>query len=112
MLVLHLFLTLLVLLLGLAAVGLNVLSLPGNWVMLLAAIMLSWSRGWPEASLWVLLIVGGILVVAEVVELVASLIGARTFGASKSAMVAALVGGLVGALIGVPVPLVGSILGA
>lgn len=102
----------LLLILSLGAIALNVLSIPGNWFMLLAALLLSWFNGWTDPGPYTL--ITGILVLAfgELLEFLGGLFGARTFGASNAAMWWALVGGIIGALIGVPIPLIGSLIGA
>lgn len=112
MLIVQILITVFVLLLGLAGVSLNVLSLPGNWLMFVAAVLLSWFRGWHSPHWIILLAILALLAGAELIEFLATLLGANTFGASKSATWAALFGGIIGAIIGVPVPVVGSLLGA
>ncbi len=101
-----------VVVLSLGAVGLNVLSLPGNWVMMLGIALLSWSSGWSRPSLLVMGGMVGVLLAGEVVELLGSVVGAKRFGASRSATWAAIGGAVVGALVGMPVAIVGNILGA
>jgi len=109
------------LLLTFTAVGwvLTVLGMPGNWLMVLAAGLYAWwgphegvlQIGWPAVvGLAVLATLG------ELLELVASVWGARRAGGSRRAAVFALLGSLagalLGALVGVPIPLVGSMIAA
>jgi uncharacterized protein YqgC (DUF456 family) len=97
---------------SLAAIALNVLSLPGNWLMMLAVALLSWSTRWshpPVAALGVMVL---ILLIGESIELLGSVVGAQRFGASRSATWAAIGGAIVGALIGMPVAIIGNVLGA
>ena len=105
-----LLLYLLVLLISLAGVALNVASLPGNWVMFLAALGLSAWHGWQKPHWMGLLLILVILLLAEVLEFVGGMIGARKFGASKSASWAAIGGALVGGIIGIP-PITVAVLG-
>lgn len=104
----------LLLILSLAAVGLNIMSMPGNWLMLVMAVLFSWWRGWGHPSLWVLALMLFVLLAGEVIELLGSVVGARKFGASKAATWAALGGAIVGALCGfmIPIPVLGNIIGA
>ena len=100
----------LVLLISLAGVALNVASLPGNWVMFLAAISLSAWHGWQKPHWLGLLLILVILLLAEVIEFVGGMIGARQFGASKSASWAAIAGAIIGGIIGIP-PITMAVLG-
>jgi len=98
---------------------LNLFSLPGNWMMLAAAIPYAaivphdhrLAIGWPVVAILVLL-----ALVGEIVEFVAVAVGATKAGASRVGAVFALLGSIVGALaglfVGIPVPVLGSILAA
>lgn len=113
--------TLVTLLLLLLAVGwvLNILSLPGNWLMIAAAALYylfisddsAYTFGLP-----VLLAMLALAVIAEIVESLAGAAGAARLGGSKRgaalAIVGSLIGAPVGAVIGVPIPLIGSVVGA
>lgn len=93
---------LLVLLISLAGVGLNVLSLPGNWVMFLGAAGLCLWHDGHHPSAWVVGLILIVLLIAEGVEFLGGMLGARAFGASRAAAWAAIAGALVGGLIGIP----------
>src|SRR5437773_2717739 len=93
----------------------NVLTLPGLWLM--AAVYgvygwLTWDRhyvGWPS-----LIAMAVLATIAEVVELTAGSAGAKKAGASKRAMIGAVVGGMIGAVFLtalIPIPVVGTIIG-
>ena len=98
---------------------LNLLGMPGNWLIVAAAALYAWlvpgdSRlaiGWPA--------VGGLVALAllgEVVELVAGALGVSKAGGSRRgailALAGSLVGGMVGLVVGVPIPVVGSLVAA
>lgn len=103
----------LLLLISLAAVSINVISLPGNWIMLVAAAGWSAYHAWNTPSWPVLAGMLLALLMAEVVELMGSVVGARQFGATKMAGVASIVGAFVGGIIGTLfLPIIGSIVGA
>ena len=93
----------------------NLLGLPGLWLMLASALgyalVTGWNRyvGWP--SLIALLVLA---LVAEAVEFVAGSAGAKKAGGSKRGMLGAIVGGLLGGFFLtflVPVPILGTIVG-
>jgi uncharacterized protein YqgC (DUF456 family) len=105
----------LLILLSLAAVALNVISLPGNWLMLLCALLISWYSGWNAPTLGILAFMLLVLLAGELIETMGSLVGAKKFGASTLAAWAAIAGGLVGGILGtflIPIPLFGSVIGA
>lgn len=103
----------------LGGLGMSLVGLPGNWLMVSAALLQKLLA--PEdsrvAMSWYLL--GAILVVAllgEVLELVTSAWGVAKVGGSRRAVSAALGGSIVGGLLGlwipIPIPFVGPMLGA
>ena len=105
-------------LLALMLLGLfvNILGLPGLWLLVASvigyALVTGWNIhvGWP--LVWTLV---GLGILAEIVEFVAGGAGAKTAGGTKRAML----GGVVGAIIGgiflsflLPIPIVGTVFGA
>jgi uncharacterized protein len=109
---LYYFLMICVLVLGLF---LNVLTLPGLWVMVAGYGVYAYLTGWDVYVGWPSLVTTAVLAtVAEVVELAAGSAGARKAGASKRAMFAAVIGALIGGLFLtalIPIPIVGTIIG-
>ena len=101
---------LLAILISLAAIVLNVASLPGNWVILFAAAALSLYHDGHNPHWVFLLVILVILLAAEAVEFLGGMIGAKTFGASKTASWFAILGAMFGGLIGIP-PLTLAMLG-
>jgi len=100
-------------LLVLAGLAINMLGLFGNWIILLALIIV-WVGtgfihfGWMGIGIFVVLAILG-----EVFEAGASAIGAQRFGGTKGTMVAAVVGAIGGGVLGTPVlPIIGTLLGA
>ena len=107
----------LVLLLVVNAMGvlLVVMQLPGTWLILLATALAWWWQ--PERVTWVTLVVlVGLAVLGEVLELIASARGSQKAGGSRRGAIMSLVGGIGGAIAGtmvvLPVPVVSTILGA
>ena len=109
----------LLLLVNLCAWGSTVMTLPGNWGIVLAtALFAALVRIDSEPGIdW--RVVGGVAVlalIAEILEFAAGAAGAAKRGGSRRGMVlaiaGAMLGSLCGAFIGVPIPIVGSMLGA
>ena len=105
-----------ILLVALLITGLfvNLLGLPGLWLMLASAAGYAWATGWNRHVGWQSLAVLLVLaVVAEVVEFVAGSAGAKKAGGSKRGMIGAVIGGLLGGffLTFIPVPIISTIVG-
>ena len=98
-----------VLLLGLLLVP---LGLPGLWVMLAATFGYWLAVPGGAIGTVTVVVVGAMVVAAEVLEFTVAGRYARRFGGSRRASWGAIGGGLVGALVGVPVPVIGSLIGA
>lgn len=94
----------------------NILGLPGLWVMLLAHIGYALATGWDVyTGLWATVALLALAIAAEIVEFVAGAAGSAKAGGTKRGMAGAIVGGLVGGLVGtavIPVPVLGTIIGA
>ncbi len=98
---------------------LNLLGLPGNWLIVAAAVLYAWlvpedtraALGWPVVG-----VVSGLAVLGELVELAASAAGVKKVGGSRRGAILALFGSVVGAItgmiVGVPIPIVGSLIAA
>ena len=98
---------------------LNLLGLPGNWLILAATAVYAWllpddgraAIGWPIVA-----VVAGLAVVGELAELVAGAAGVRRVGGSRRAAFLALagsvVGAIAGAIVGLPIPVVGPVIAA
>lgn len=99
---------------GLVGLVLNLLGLPGIWLIVLGTIVYGISSGWGEYVGWTsVLTLLGIGITAELIEFLAGAAGSRKFGGSKRGMVGAVVGGLVGGIAGTPIfPVVGTIAGS
>jgi uncharacterized protein YqgC (DUF456 family) len=109
-----------IILLMLAAVGVGVvlafLTLPGVWLMLAAAVAIELlfptHKVFHPATLITLVIIA---VLGEVIEVLASAVGAGKAGGSKKSAAFSVVGAMLGAVLGtflIPVPVVGTVAGA
>lgn len=96
--------------------ALNILGLPGLWLMLLGHIGYGLLTGWGYYIGWESVIALFVLcVLAEGVEFLAGAAGSAQAGGSKRGMLGAIGGGLVGGIVGsvlIPVPILGTIIGA
>lgn len=98
----------LIFLLGLVLVALH---LPGTFVIVAGAALynlITWS--W-SVSLQTLFILLGIALLAELIEFLFSLWGAKKFKMSRWATAGFIAGLIVGAIVGLPIPIFGSVLG-
>ena len=95
---------------GLVAV---VLGLPGTWIILGASTLYGWLTDFSVISVQLLFGLFLLAAVAEALDIVAGLWGARRYGGSRKAMIGTLIGGLLGAIALTPMLFgFGSILGA
>ena len=103
-------------LLALLLVGwfLNLLGLPGLWVMVAAAVGYAWATDWLLMSWPGLVALLVLALLAELVEFLAGAAGAKSAGGTKRGMAGAIIGGLIGGVIGtglIPIPIVGTVAG-
>src|SRR4051794_23032337 len=84
-----------------AGLFVNILGLPGLWLMVLGHVCFGWLTTWDRYVGWqsaVALFVLALL--AEGVEFLASAAGSKAAGGSKRGMIGAVIGGLVGGIVG------------
>ncbi|MEC9373994.1 MAG: DUF456 domain-containing protein [Planctomycetota bacterium] len=102
------------LIVGVVGVALTLATLPGTWLIIIAALLFQWWR--PETfSWWTIGIAVALAALGEILEFFASGVGSAKAGGSKRAAITSIVTGLVGALFGtvlLPIPIVGTIIGA
>ena len=95
---------------------LNILGLPGLWVMLLGHLAFAWATGWNHYVGWTSVIMLFVLALAaEVIEITAGAAGSKKAGGTRRGALAAIAGGLVGGILGsifIPIFVVGTIVGA
>ena len=98
----------------LAGLFINILGLPGLWLMVIAHAAYGWATGWNVHVGWTSLIIITVLaLLAELVEFLAGAAGSKAAGGSKRGMAGAIIGGIAGGILGSPIfPIVGTIIGA
>jgi uncharacterized protein YqgC (DUF456 family) len=93
---------------------LNLLTLPGNWLMLAGVALYAWATHFVHVGLWSLVVLFVLAVAAEVLELAAAGAGAKKAGGSRWGSLGALIGGILGGifLTGlIPIPVLGTLVG-
>jgi uncharacterized protein YqgC (DUF456 family) len=95
--------------------GLVVPVLPGAPLLFMGLFCAAWAEDFLYVGSWVLVLLAVLAALTYLVEFVASLVGAKRFGASRLALTGAAVGGLVGIFFGlagiVSGPFIGAVLG-
>ena len=87
-------------------------GLPGTLVIFAAALCYYFMVPGGAIGVTTLVVIGIMMVIAEVLEFTLAGKYARKYGGSKRAGWGAIVGGIMGAFMGVPVPIIGSVIGA
>jgi len=98
----------------LAGLFINLLGLPGLWVMVVSALGYAWLTDWRYLGWPGLVALLVLALVAELVEFLAGSAGAKKAGGSKRGMIGGIVGGLLGAIFlsVIPIPGVAQLVGA
>lgn len=93
----------------------NIIGLPGNWIMILAVVGYGWVTDWGYSGWWTLGILLFLALLAELVEFIAGGAGAASAGGTRRGIAGAIVGGILGGFFLtflLPIPLLGTIVGA
>lgn len=97
----------------LCSISLTMIGLPGNLIVLLAALAYGYWEGFHYFSMTFLLILLGAFIIGETAEFISGALGATREKASGWTVVAAVFGAIMGAILGTfIIPLIGSFLGA
>lgn len=92
---------------------LTVFQLPGTWIVLAAAAGYAWYGEWARIGWRTLAVLAAVAIAAELAETASSFWLAKRGGGSRRAAWWGLLGGLAGAfLLTIPVPIVGTLIGA
>jgi hypothetical protein len=91
---------------------LTLLTLPGNWVMILATCIYARLTDWRFLGLRAILILIGIGLVGEIVDLAAGSAAAKRAGGTRRGAIGAFIGAILGGVVGAGIiPIVGAIVG-
>ena len=77
-----------------------IISLPGNLIVLISAIIYGLFTNFEGLSLMFYITLVILVVAGEAIEFFSGVLGAKKFGASKAGMIGSLIGGIAGGLIG------------
>jgi uncharacterized protein YqgC (DUF456 family) len=97
----------------------NLLTLPGNWLIVGLAALMAWllpetATGGRGLEWWTVLVLVLLAGVGEIVEFAAGAAGAAKQGASRRSVALSIIGAMVGSIaglfVGTPVPVVGSLI--
>jgi len=89
------------------------ISLPGTWVILASVVLYALITGFGVVGWKLITLLLVLAILGEVLEFVASAVGAQRYGASTGGSVCAIIGVLPGAIIGSAlVPVIGTVVGA
>src|SRR4051812_24777150 len=97
-----------------AGLFINILGLPGLWVLVLATVAYAWGTHWSYVGLWTLVTLVVLGLIAELLEFLAGAAGAKKAGGARRSMWGAVLGALLGGFFLsfiVPIPIVGTIVG-
>lgn len=106
---------------NIAALATNLITFPGNWIIVVVTLLFAWLVKHPSATgvnWWVVGVVFGLALLGEVVEFAAGAAGAAKSGGSRRGMLLSVAGAMLGSIVGaflgtaIPVPLVGNLIGA
>jgi uncharacterized protein len=93
-------------------VGNLVPAIPGVPLVFGGLLLAAWAEHFQYVGAWTLVVIGVLALLAWGVELLASGLGAKRFGASRMAVVGAVIGTLVGLFLGIPGIILGPFVGA
>lgn len=95
------------------SVIMTMVGLPGNFVIILAAVVYGYYDKFQNVDYGVLVVVGGVFILSEILDFLAGILGAKQEKASKRAILVAVIGTLLGGIGGTAIlPIIGSIGGA
>ena len=102
-----------------ACVLITLVGLPGTWLMVGGALVLTLCNPlWSDKPIWGWIAIGivfGLAVCGEILETAAAGLGAKAGGGTKRGMVGAILGSIIGAVVStflIPIPLIGTLIGA
>ena len=87
-------------------------ALPGTPLVFIGMLVAAWAGGFQEISGWTVALLGVLTALAMLADFLATLLGARGFGASNWALVGAAIGAVVGLFLGIVGLLIGPLVGA
>jgi hypothetical protein len=97
----------------LVGLALTAVRLPGGWLIVMTALAHGWWTDWQPITVTIAVVLVGLAITGEVLELLMSAVTARKAGASRRAAWGGLIGGIVGMFVlSLPLPIIGTFFGA
>lgn len=96
------------------SVALVVFGLPGTWLIVLSSLgywALGGHLGVAGSGYRVIALLVFSALLAEAIEFIVSIVGAKKMAVGNWTIVASVIGGIIGSLVGVPIPIIGSLIG-
>jgi uncharacterized protein YqgC (DUF456 family) len=87
-------------------------ALPGVPLVFAGMLLAAWANDFHDVSVWTIVLLGVLTLVSLAVDFLASMFGAKRFGASKKALWGAALGTFAGLFLGIPGLLLGPFVGA
>ena len=92
--------------------GLVLPGLPGSPLIFAGLFIAAWAEDFSYVGVGTLIVLGVLALLTYVVDLWATMFGAKRFGASKRAVIGAVIGSIVGLFLGLPGVIFGPFIGA
>lgn len=97
----------------LVGLAMTAVRLPGGWLIVITALVHGWCTDWQPITATIAVVLVGLAIGGEVLELLMSAVTARKAGASRRAAWGGLIGGIVGMFVlSLPMPIIGTFFGA
>lgn len=91
----------------------HVFGLPGNFIILADSILLGWFGGFKEVTFKIIIILAVLALLAEGIEFLFGILGAKRYKSSNRAIVGSIIFGIVGGIMGIPFFFgIGAVIGA
>lgn len=100
-------------LIALAGLISHLFGLPGNFIILAGSVLLGWYGEFQEVTVKIIIILVALALLAEVIEFLMGIAGAKKYKSSNKAIVGSIVFGIIGGIIGIPFFFgIGAVIGA
>lgn len=109
----EIFVLILFLIFSIAGIISHFFGLPGNWIILVFSVLLSWAGNFDKIQLISLIVLLALALFGELIEFLLGIIGAKKYEASNRAVAGSFIFGIIGAIFGAPFLFgIGSVIGA
>lgn len=100
-------------LVALAGLISHLFGLPGNFIILAGSVLLGWYGGFEEVTVKIIIILAVLALLAEAIEFLLGIAGAKKYKSSNKAIVGSIVFGIIGGVLGIPFFFgIGAVIGA